>query len=385
MKKILSIIVLSLISFAATAQSIVDEYDYLKSTSLYDTADRWSLRVYEHNFFKNNEYFGDFVKGYTLTGFHFRPELTYALNGQLQFQLMWNVLKYHGYENFSENRPYFRIVFRPRDYFTIIGGYLEGNVRHDMVEPIYNPERAILGTYLDRYFTRNVENGIQLLIDRPRYSGDMWMNWENFILWGDNDKERLSVGHVSKFRVADRANFRSDIVAEFLVAHRGGQIDSCEGQVQSLENGALGMDFHWTGSDEAAFRQFSVRAMVVQYHAMDGTPDLPWDDGVGTYLKAHLRLWNFGLTAGHWYANKFLSFRGDPLFTCWALDDALNRECRSMAFGELYFGKRYFSDVFTLRTGISAYYDIKASQMEYSYMISMLVSPKWAIGRRLGR
>lgn len=401
MRKILSLIILLMLCRVAVAQIdsvfgkltslepnlVIDvtdrnEYHYLKRSSIYDASDRLSIRIYGHSFFKNNEYFGDFVKGYTLPGFHFQPEITYNLNSQLSFQLMWNVLKYHGSEKYQEANPYFRIVFRPNKYFTVIGGYLEGNVKHDLVEPVYNPERYYLGTYPDRYFTRNVENGIQLKLDRQRYQGELWMNWENFILWGDDDQERFTVGHVSKFHVVNQSLWRADLVGEFIVAHRGGQIDSCDAQMQSLENGALGVDvrrFGSNGSNGGVFRQLSLRAMLVQYHSMSGTDDLPWDDGWGTYLKAHLRMWNFGLAAGHWYGHKFLSFRGDPLFSCWALEDENNKENRSMMFGELYFSKNYFDDVFTLRTGINAYYDIKASQLEYAYMLSMIVCPRITI------
>lgn len=365
------------------AQSIRDEYDYLKRSSIHDTSGRLGLRVYANSFFKNNEYFGDFVKGYTLPGLHLQPELTYNVNSQLSCQLMWNVLKYHGSEKYQEAKPYFRIVFRPTCYFTIIGGYLEGNVKHDLLEPIYNPERYYLGTYPDRYFTRNVENGVQLKLNRDRYDGELWMNWENFILWGDDDQERFTVGHVSKVNLWGGQLWRADLVGEFLVAHRGGQIDSSDSQMQSLENGALGFDAHRLGVESGVFRQLSIRAMLVQYHAMSGSDDLPWDDGWGAFVKAHLRMWDFGLTAGHWHGHKFLSFRGDPLYTCWALEDVNNKEKRSMLFGEAYYSKEYFDGVFSLRAGIGAWYDMRANQLEYSYMLSMIVCHKIAIVRKM--
>ena len=350
---------------------IRDDYDYLKVPTLLSAANRhdtthhkFAARFYCHTFFKNNEYFGDFVKGYTLTGYHLQPEFSYSPNRKLKVQALWDVLKYHGYDKFSKNKPYFRIVFQPTESFRLICGYLDGNVRHGLIEPIYDPER---------YLTAEMENGLQINLSRPHYDGELWLNWEKMILWGDPWQERLVVGHLSKFHVADRERFKADILGEFLVAHRGGQIDSCDGQVQSLSNAAAGMDFHWIGNG-GCFRQLSVRAMAVGYHAIDETPDLPWTDGCGTFIKAHLRLADFGLTAGHWFGYQFVNFRGDLLYTGWAIDPENNRKHRYVAFFGGYYSKRYFNDTFVLRTGVDAWYDLAAGNIEYSYMLSMAVN-----------
>ena len=147
---------------------ICDDYDYLKvptllsadaNTNRHDTAHhKFAARFYCHTFFKNNEYFGDFVKGYTLTGYHLQPEFSYSPNRKLKVQALWDVLKYHGYDKFSKNKPYFRIVFQPTESFRIICGYLDGNVRHGLIEPIYDPER---------YLTAEMENGLQINLSRP--------------------------------------------------------------------------------------------------------------------------------------------------------------------------------------------------------------------------
>ena len=354
---------------------LCDDYDYLNLPTLlgYAADKKFTARFYGHTFFKNNEYFGDFVKGYTLTGYHLQPEVSYNPNPKLKVQALWDVLKYHGYDKFSKNKPYFRIVFQPTDSFRIICGYLDGNVRHGLIEPIYDPER---------YLTAEMENGLQINLLRPHYDGELWLNWEKMILWGDPWQERLTVGHVSKFHVADKLRFKSDIIGEFLVAHRGGQIDSCDGQVQSLMNAALGMDFHWLGNGGGVFRQLSLRAMAVQYHAIDETPDLPWLDGAGTFVKAHLRLADFGLTLGHWFGYRFVNFRGDLLYTGWAIDPANNRQHRYMAFFGGYYSKRYFDDTFVLRTGVDAWYDLATSNLEYAYMLSMAVNFHRAFSRR---
>ena len=359
MKKIL-IIVLLFLKFSAAAQE--DEYSFLRQSSLNDSA-KISAGINLHTFFKNNEYFGDFIKGYTLTGWHCQPEITANFNKSLKIQVLWNVLRYNGYDKYTENCIYPRIVFKPRKSFTMICGYLEGNVKHKMLEPIYNPER---------YYTENMENGLQFLWKTNRYDGDMWLNWEKFILWDDPWQEKLTFGQRSDFNLVKTDFFQAGLTGEILISHRGGQIDSSPGQVQSLENGALGFQLHFFGNAEQNFRQFSFYSMFVQFHCIDETPDIPFLNGFGLYNKALIKIKDFALTCGYWYADRFMNFRGDKLFTCQAIKPEDNVRKRHVVFNEFYYYKTYFNGVFTLKAGANSYWDLKAGNMEYSYMLSLI-------------
>ncbi len=333
-----------------------DEYDFL-TLAKPDTS-KLSLHIYEHNFFKNNEYFGDFVKGYTLIGFNFMPEITYRPWKKLEVSAMWNVLKYHGYDNFSEYKPYARIRFHATNKFSLTLGYLDAHVHHQLIEPIYNPER---------YITNNVENGLQLIYSGLRYYGDLWLNWEKFILWDDPWQERLAVGHISKLLVLDGA-IKTHLTGQFLICHRGGQIDASDGQVQTLENGAIGFEFSkYNGSSW----YFLMKNLFVQYHAIDRTNDLPYFDGYGIYNKLLARYKDFGFVCGHWYGNMFINFRGDPLFSCQAIYKENNRNKRAIIFNELYFNHKY-NNILSLKVGINTFYNLYNSDLEYYYMISMI-------------
>ena len=334
-----------------------DEYDFLTFFAKPDTS-RLSLHIYEHNFFKNNEYFGDFVKGYTLIGFNFMPEITYRPFPKLEVSAMWNVIKYHGYDNFSEYKPYARIRFHATSKFSLTLGYLDAHVYHQLIEPIDNPER---------YITNNVENGLQLKYSGPRYYGDLWLNWEKFILWNDPWQERLAVGHISKLRILDRS-IKADITGQFLICHRGGQIDASDGQVQTLENGAIGFEFSRYNSSSW---YFLMKNLFVQYHAIDRTNDLPYFDGYGIYNKLLARYKDFGCVCGHWYGNMFMNFRGDPLFTCQAIYKEHNRNQRAILFNELYFSHKY-NNVLSLKVGINTFYNLYNGDLEYFYMTSLI-------------
>ncbi len=339
-----------------------DEYDFLTFFAKPDTS-KLSLHIYEHNFFKNNEYFGDFVKGYTLIGFNFMPEITYRPFPKLEVSALWNVIKYHGYDNFSEYKPYARIRFHATSKFSLTLGYLDAHVYHQLIEPIYNPER---------YITNNVENGLQLKYSGPRYYGDLWLNWEKFILWNDPWQERLAVGHISKLRILDRS-IKADITGQFLICHRGGQIDASDGQVQTLENGAIGFEFsRYNGSSW----YFLMKNLFVQYHAIDRTNALPYFDGYGIYNKLLARFKDFGFICGHWYGNMFMNFRGDPLFTCQAIYKEHNRNKRAILFNELYFSHKYHN-VLSLKVGINTFYNLYNGDLEYFYMTSLIFNGRF--------
>lgn len=367
MKKILTA-VFTLFSIWVSAQengSIKpeDEYSFLRPEILYEDGPKLYANLYLHTFFKNNEYFGDFIKGYTLTGWHFQPEITFNVHRQLKIQAVWNVLNYNGYGSCSENKIYPRIVFKPKECFTLVCGCLEGNVRHRMTEPVYNPER---------YYTDNVENGLQFLLKTIRYDGDMWLNWEKFILWDDPWQEKLTFGHRSDFSVIKKERFRADITGEILISHRGGQIDSSPEEMQSLENGAAGLKLHFFGKEDKTFRQLTLQSEFVQFHAISSTPDIPYSDGFAFYNKVFLKTGCFGFTCGYWYGDRFMNFRGDRLFTSQAINPENNVRKRNMIFSGLYFYKKYFSDSFILKTGADSYFDIQKGNMEYSYMLSLI-------------
>ncbi|MCQ2975364.1 MAG: hypothetical protein MJ211_11220 [Bacteroidales bacterium] len=340
-----------------------DEYSFLYFNK--DTSQKLSLNLYEHNFFKNNEYFGDFVKGYTLIGFNFQPELTYRPFNKWETSVIWNVIKYHGYDNFSEYKPYFRIRFNPNNKFNVSLGYLDANVSHQLIEPIYNPER---------YITNNVENGLQVKYNSPKYYGDLWLNWEKFILWNDPWQERLAVGHISKVRFFNFNNFNGYITGQFLICHRGGQIDDSDGQVQTLENGALGFEFHHNTINNNW--KFVMKNLFVQYHAIDETADLPYLDGFGIYNKLLMNYKDFGFVCGHWYGNMFMNFRGDPLFTCQAIYKENNKNERAVLFNELYYSK-HFNKIFSLKIGVNTFYNLYNGDLEYFYMFSMIFNPQF--------
>ncbi|MEE3448526.1 MAG: hypothetical protein VZQ51_07950, partial [Bacteroidales bacterium] len=164
-RKITGILIFICMFLPLRAQ-IPDEYSYLFFED--DDTSKTVLKCRADCFLKNNEYFGDFAKGYTLIGYMLQPEFIYRPVDKVEISVLWNVLKYSGKDDFSDYKPYFRIKFSPIKKLSIILGRLDGNLSHGMIEPIYKPER---------YYLNNIENGLQCNYKTERYKGDIWLNW----------------------------------------------------------------------------------------------------------------------------------------------------------------------------------------------------------------
>ena len=373
-KKLLLTFVLGLLSFFSNAQEKInytfsnnlDEHSYLFFNE--NDTSKLSLKIRANTFFKNNEYFGDFIKGYTLIGYMLQPELFYRPIKKLEISLLWNVLQYSGYDKFSDYKPYFRIKYSPTPKFSIIIGRMDGNVAHRLIEPIYNPER---------YFLNNIENGLQFNYQSTHYNGDLWLNWEKFLLWNDPWQERLTVGHKSEFLLNPMSKTKVSIAGEFLVSHRGGQIDLCDDPVQTLENGAIGFEIRRTQKNVS----YSYYSKFAQYHAIDPTPDVPYIDGYGIYNKLFIKFYNFGFICGHWWGDMFMNFRGDPLFSSQAIFAENNKNKRAILFNELFYAQKIHG-IFSLKASVNTYYNLYNGDLEYAYMLSFVFNQIFSLSKK---
>lgn len=350
-RKITGILIFICMFLPLRAQ-IPDEYSYLFFED--DDTSKTVLKCRADCFLKNNEYFGDFAKGYTLIGYMLQPEFIYRPVDKVEISVLWNVLKYSGKDDFSDYKPYFRIKFSPIKKLSIILGRLDGNLSHGMIEPIYKPER---------YYLNNIENGLQCNYKTERYKGDIWLNWEKFLLWNDPWHEKLTIGHKSELLIAKKGLSSFFLTGEALISHRGGQIDLSDDRVQTLENGALGFKF--------CHNKLTYDFRFVQYHAIDPTYEIPYIDGYAFYNKALLRFYDFGFVCGYWYGNMFMNFRGEELFSSQAIEPQDNKNIRSVLFNELYYSKK-IQNVFSLKAGVNTYFNILNGDMEYSYMLSFV-------------
>ena len=157
------------------------------------------LEVDVLSFFKNNEFTGEKVKGYTLPGFCMSPHLSLAFSKNVRMEVGANILRYWGSEIYpcysylgiaeweSERYqkgvhilPIMRAQFSITDSFHIVFGTLYNRNSHLLCTPLYNNELN---------YTSDRESGIQILYDNRFHSSDLWVNWQSFIFENDIHQE----------------------------------------------------------------------------------------------------------------------------------------------------------------------------------------------------
>lgn len=311
-------------------------------------------------FFKDNEYDGDVVKGYSLPGFRFTPRLTYTplrevrLEAGLHATVLEGANKYpsyvfhdiahwkgNQYQHGAHALPFFRAVTqlggptaehpegRP-SRTTIVLGDIYGGLNHGLSLPLYNPELTL---------TDDPEMGAQVLVERRRWYSDIWINWQSYIYEEDTHQEAFTVGwsqHIalgtqSHTSCADKAasigctgeSTGWGIPLQVVVQHRGGEQDAADLDlgVQTIANGAVGIDYTWrpqpTKADGSRRILSSVRGEALALGCMQQSGKLwPFDNGAAFWASGEVTLKrDLRLKAGILHApRQFCTLYGSPFF-----------------------------------------------------------------------
>jgi hypothetical protein len=276
------------------------------------------------NFFKNNEFDSDFLKGYSLPGFWAQFKLTYQpldilrLEAGVHLLRFWGANKYPNYAYRDIARwkgsqyqtgfhalPYLRAQLKLSDHFQFIFGDIYGGANHRLIEPLYNPELNLMA---------DPETGLQLLYHSRFVDVDAWVDWQSFIFNMDTHQESFVTGLSSriKYNTEDAlVHFYSPIQA--LAQHRGGEIDTITtNSVQTLMNGAVGIGAIWN-INRGKLKNINVEVDATGYYQQAGSL-WPFDNGTGIYARASAEMGDFGVDATYQRCNNFISMLGNPLY-----------------------------------------------------------------------
>lgn len=153
--------------------------------------DRLGIRLLGQGFFRNNEYATELADDYTLPGYRLRLDVGYSPKTRLPVQLRlgvanlyyWGASRYPAAlayqdlpywrgdgERYTKFRllPFFQATILPTPRLALILGNLEGGVKHDLIDPLYNPELNL---------TADEERGFQLKYAGKRTEVDTWVDW----------------------------------------------------------------------------------------------------------------------------------------------------------------------------------------------------------------
>lgn len=289
-----------------------------------DKKGQLSVELDNLSFFKNNEFDGTIVKGYSLPGVWLQTKAVYYPLSQLKLEAGLHMSWYHGahrypsstylgipeweadhYQSGAHFLPFFRAQVALSDHFDIVFGNIYGGSNHNLIEPLYAPELNL---------TADPEAGLQLLYRSALADMDLWVNWQSFIFQSDTHQEIFTVGLSNRFKLNDPAStLHLYVPLQGLVQHRGGEIDTITTQsVQTLMNGALGIGGQWN-INRGALKHVNLELDATGYYQQSGEL-WPWDKGYGLYARASADIADFRVKTSYWQCDKFISLFGLPFY-----------------------------------------------------------------------
>jgi len=321
------------------------------------------------NFFRNNEYFNPLYKGYTLLGFNAEPRLVWQADAKTNISAGALLIKYDGREGFSKVLPVFSLTYNPVPRFSVTMGTLQGAGEHRLPESLYGVERNL---------NQVVEDGIQLRYVSQRIFSDIWLQWDHFLWWGDNDQERLTFGISTDFLLTpENQRWWVRVPLRLLATHRGGQIDNSDAYIQTLFHLAPALCTGYK-TNGRYIRDLGIDFNFIQFVDASPTPQLPMTKGYAFFPDIALKGSFFDVMAGIWEADGYYAPKGDPMY--WSISytgsDYIPR--REMLVTRLNLHHKV-SGVLNIELRGETYYDTRFKKLDYSYSLFMVFGDSWLL------
>jgi len=282
------------------------------------------LNIDNISFLNNIETGGDIQKGYTLPGFRINPRLTYYPASMIKLEAGVSLLRYWGtdkypnyaYRNIPEWKasgyqlgfhllPFFRAQIQPVSQLNIVLGHIYGGSNHGLIEPLYNPELNL---------TADPEMGAQIIYNSRAAHFDAWVNWETFTFKNEANNEVVTTGFSTCLHITNpQSFFYLGVPIQGVVTHHGGEIDSIDGEIVSLANGATGFQFGFN-FDNQGFKYLGLSLMGAGYRNFHSEEPPLFDKGWAFYSNLNVRVWNLDLKMNVWRSGNFINLFGSPIF-----------------------------------------------------------------------
>lgn len=356
-----------MLSYSASGQYNHSIYQNYREINPADSQ-KLFLRIENANFLNNNEFFGKFVEGYTLIGFHLTPELVYHPTSKIRLKAGAHLLKYYGLDNFSSVIPVFSFQYNLTPSLSLIFGSLYGTSNHRLIEPIYE---------FERYFIKNQESGIQILYLKPFLFSDTWLNWEKYIFEGDPFQEEFTFGtsNVLNLSGEDR-NLQISIPLQATASHKGGQINVVNAPIQTIVNSSAGISFRGL-FPESHFKSIEFSQYFLGFNDLSHTRKLPFQNGWASYTNLIAEWRSLIIGAGYWYGDQYITSRGRPVFqSVSVINPGYFEYTRQLITSKILLNKRLGREV-KIGLRFETYYDLANRTFDYTYGIHIIYSQRF--------
>lgn len=368
--KHLKIILLAVVVLAALhCAEAQNRYAFELTAFERDTTQRTGdlmFRVVSQNFFKNNEYFGDFIEGYTLPGYTLLPTLVYLADDKVSLEAGAFMLQYGGTDHYDVVVPYLSALWQVSERFSIRMGSIDGALHHGLHDAMYSDERQL---------TSLPETGVQIRTRAKRVDTEVWLNWHQFIKRGDTKPEKLTGGVSVDYRMLPLAAWQPRAELRFVISHIGGQISDYEEKMQTHSNYSLSLKLARKFSGRLV-EECGVGGGGMLFKTLTGFGVYPMNHGRAVNIGAWIDGKHFDAQAEYFKGYDFFAIHGNPLYSSIAdREPALYKSHRSLVTAEANF-KYAVSRNVRFSLGGKFYYDTEAKHSDYLYGFYLILTPQ---------
>ncbi len=373
MRKAITIVLIAGIFLCFYQSSIAQlNNSFLESPVKFQNQNTWGVSLYNHNYFRNTEYFNPIEKGRTLFGTQLNPSLYVQPTKQLKIQAgIFLQSDFGATPAINTILPTFSLkLTNATQDMALLFGTLEGALSHRLIEPLFDINSGILN---------RIENGIQFKINKPNLFLDTWINWEKFIEPNSPFQEQFTSG--INFMPSINANsWRFSIPIQATAFHRGGQIDSDSSNMILMYNGAAGIDIQKEISG-SAITKFGISTYGVVSNEQTNSGYLPFRNGSGVLTNLFLNLGYTTLMFSYWNASEFIAPKGTSIYQSVSRDDpTITTDRRELLFFRLMYQKEIIENL-SIVARVEPFYDFGYQQTEFSFSLYLSYRFERALGK----
>ena len=275
------------------------------------------LEIDYFGFFRNREFFEKIADGYTLFGSQFLSKLSYSADTTLKISAGLFLRKDFGSGNnngnFNQIQPYFQFLYKKGNHQFIFGN-LEGNLQHNLIEPLFNFENII---------NRRLENGVQYKFLSKNTSLDTWIDWVTMIYpYSDFDEEIHFGLNVERNIITSKSNkkWKTTLPFQFTAVHKGGQINTTDTPLITIFDAAIGNKTTYYFKDKNGNANSYLKYIRTHLYGLffidnSSTPSFTFENGTGIYANLEFATKKHQLMLSYWRGQDFVAPLGGDIYS----------------------------------------------------------------------
>ena len=364
-----SILFLFIICFLnyTSAQFLLDttEIEHYNDTCL--KAKNIYLNLKMQSFLRNNEYFNELYDGITFIGSNANPYIIYKPHRNIALSIGWYGRIFNGRKQLYINQIFYRLQYQLSPNVQLVMGHTYGHDQHKVIEPIYS---------LDNFYFQNPESGLQFLYNSKNIKSDLWLNWQKFILPGEEFKEEFVIGNSSSVQLYKTSNGSGiKIPVNFVAKHKGGQGTISLSPLQTYFNWSLGADWAFKNNHHLV----GIQSYYVQFNDVSDNKILRYTDGYGIYSNTYFQSRSWQIIAGYWFGEYYVAPLGEPLYQSLSKKYVNYQEPqKNLILLKVQYSYKSIKQC-PIYVQFACYYDYQRGYFDFSYGILLKFSEKFIV------